>query len=104
MLPTVNPTTTKAWKALEAYFAEFNGTQIKDLFAKDQKRFEKYSMQFEEILLDFSKNIVDDKVRSLLVQLAEECGLKSAIESEFSGEKINQTEDRSVLHVRNNFV
>ncbi|WP_163712599.1 glucose-6-phosphate isomerase [Mangrovibacterium lignilyticum] len=99
MLPTVNPTTTKAWKALEAYFAEFNGTQIKDLFAKDEKRFEKYSLQFEEILLDFSKNIVDDKVRSLLVQLAEECGLKSAIESEFSGEKINQTENRSVLHV-----
>lgn len=99
MLPTVNPITTKAWKALEAYFAEFNGTQIKDLFAKDEKRFEKYSLQFEDILLDFSKNIVDDKVRSLLVELAEECGLKAAIKSEFSGEKINQTENRSVLHV-----
>ncbi len=99
MLPTINPTTTKAWKELEAYFGKFEGTQIKDLFAKDADRFEKYSLKFEDILLDYSKNIVDDKVLALLVQLAEECGLKAAIESEFTGEKINQTEDRSVLHV-----
>lgn len=99
MLPTINPTATKAWKELEAYFGEFEGTQIKDLFAKDPNRFEKNTLKFEEILLDYSKNIVDDKVMNLLVQLAEECGLKAAIESEFSGDKINQTEDRSVLHV-----
>lgn len=99
MLPTINPTTTAAWKALETYFNEFNGTQIKDLFAKDSERFNNYSLQFEDILLDFSKNIVDDKVKTLLLQLAEECGLKAAIESEFTGEKINQTENRSVLHI-----
>ena len=99
MLPNINPTTTKAWKELESYFAEFKGTQIKDLFAQDKNRFSKYSLTFEDILLDYSKNIIDDKVLELLVQLANECGLKSAIESEFSGEKINQTEDRAVLHV-----
>lgn len=99
MLPTINPTQTSAWKELEKYFATFNGTQMKDLFAKDPQRAEKYSMQFEDIFIDFSKNIVDEKVMSLLVKLAEECGLKDAIEAEFTGEKINKTEKRSVLHV-----
>ena len=99
MLPSINPTTTKAWKALEEYYAEFKDSQIKDLFAADAQRFDKYSLTFEDILLDFSKNRVDDKVLSLLLQLAEECGLKSAIEAEFGGDKINVTEDRAVLHV-----
>ncbi len=99
MLPTVNPTQTKAWKELEKYFATFKGTQMKSLFAADSKRAEKYSLQFEDIFVDFSKNIVDEKVMSLLFQLAEECGLKQAIEAEFTGDKINQTEDRSVLHI-----
>ncbi|MFB6342583.1 glucose-6-phosphate isomerase [Saccharicrinis sp. FJH62] len=99
MLPISNPTSTKAWKELEAYFAKFKGTQMKDLFANDENRFKKYTLKFEDILVDYSKNIVDDKVLELLVQLANECGLQSAIESEFSGEKINQTEGRAVLHV-----
>ncbi len=99
MLPSINPTTTKAWKALEEYFAEFDGTQMKDLFASDNNRFDKFSIRFEDVLLDYSKNRIDEKVMRLLFQLAEECGLKSAIESQFNGEKINVTEDRSVLHV-----
>ena len=99
MLPTVNPTQTSAWKELEKYFATFKGTQMKALFAKDANRAEKYSLQFEDIFVDFSKNIIDEKVMSLLVKLAEECGLKDAIEAEFTGEKINKTEKRSVLHV-----
>lgn len=99
MLPSVNPTTTKAWKGLEDYFASFEGTHMKDLFANDSERFNKYSLHFEDILLDYSKNRVDDKVMELLLQLAEECGLKSAIESQFSGEEINVTEGRPVLHV-----
>ncbi len=99
MLPTINPTQTNAWKELEKYFATFKGTQMKDLFAKDPQRAEKYSLQFNDIFVDFSKNIVDEKVLSLLMQLAEECGLKQAIEAEFTGEKINKTEKRSVLHV-----
>ncbi len=99
MLPTINPTQTSAWKELEKYFATFNGTQMKDMFAKDANRAAKYSLQFEDIFVDFSKNIVDEKVMSLLVKLAEECGLKDAIEAEFTGDKINKTEKRSVLHV-----
>ncbi|WP_159518743.1 glucose-6-phosphate isomerase [Sunxiuqinia indica] len=99
MLPKINPTTTKAWKALEEHYASFKNTQIKDLFTNDVSRFEKYSLKFEDILLDFSKNRLDDKALSLLLQLAEECGLKEAITSEFSGQRINVTEDRAVLHV-----
>lgn len=99
MLPTVNPTQTNAWKELENYFATFKGTQMKDMFAKDSQRAAKYSLQFEDIFVDFSKNLIDEKVMSLLLKLAEECGLKDAIEAEFSGEKINKTEKRSVLHI-----
>ncbi len=98
MLPGINPTTTKAWKELEAYYAQFKDTQMKDLFAQDGERFNKYSLRFEDILLDYSKNRIDEKVMSLLFQLAEECGLKSAIDSVFAGNKINVTEDRAVLH------
>ena len=99
MFPTINPTTTTAWKALEEYFKTFEGTQMKDLFKKDAQRFEKYSLKFEDILVDFSKNIVDEKVFSLLMQLAKECGLKDAIVGMFSGEIINKTENRPVLHI-----
>jgi len=98
MFPTVNPTTTAAWKELEVYFKTFNGTQMKDLFANDPKRFEKYSIKFEDILVDFSKNIVDDQAFSVLIKLALECGLKDAITSQFAGERINKTENRPVLH------
>ena len=98
MFPTVNPTTTKAWKELEAYFATFKGTQMKNLFASDTHRFGKYSVKFEDMLVDFSKNIVDDHIFSLLMQLAQECGLKDAITSQFTGERINKTENRPVLH------
>ncbi|MCU4155994.1 glucose-6-phosphate isomerase [Carboxylicivirga sp. A043] len=98
MLPGINPTTTKAWKELEAYYAEFQHTHMKDLFTKDGGRFDKFSLRFEDILLDYSKNRIDDKVMSLLFQLAEECGLKDAISSVFAGEAINVTENRAVLH------
>jgi glucose-6-phosphate isomerase len=98
MFPTVNPTTTEAWKELEAYFKAFEGTQMKALFARDPERFEKYSIKFEDILVDFSKNIVDDHIFKLLMLLARECGLKDAITSQFTGERINKTENRPVLH------
>ncbi len=98
MFPTVNPTTTATWKELEAYFKSFEGTQMKDLFISDPKRFDKYSIKFEEILVDFSKNIVDDSAFSLFIKLAHECGLKKAINSQFTGERINKTENRPVLH------
>jgi glucose-6-phosphate isomerase len=99
MLPKINPITTTAWNRLEEYHFEFEGKHIKELFANDANRFHKYSLKFEDILVDFSKNIIDDEVREALVDLANECGLKSAIESMFTGQKINVTEDRAVLHV-----
>ena len=71
---------------------------MRELFESDPARFEKYSLTFEEILVDYSKNIVNDEALSLLLQLAQEVGLKEAIESMFRGEKINRTEDRPVLH------
>ena len=98
MFPTVNPTTTNAWKEIEGYFKTFKGTQMKDLFANDSKRFEKYAVKFEDILVDFSKNIIDDHAFTLLLKLADECGLKTAISSQFAGERINKTENRPVLH------
>jgi glucose-6-phosphate isomerase len=98
MFPTVNPTTTSAWKTLEVYFKTFRGTEMKGLFDNDPNRFSKYSVKFEDILVDFSKNIVDDHVFSLLMQLARECGLKAAITSQFTGDWINKTENRPVLH------
>ena len=99
MLPHINPTTTNAWKKLKEYHASFKETSIKDLFRKDSDRFQKYSLGFEDILVDFSKNRIDDKVRGLFTELAVECKLKDAIESMFAGEKINATENRAVLHV-----
>lgn len=99
MIPKENPTETNSWKKLEAYYADFKSKQIKELFDGDASRFENYSLKFEDILIDFSKNRVDDNVRNLLVELAGECGLKEAITSMFSGQKINATENRAVLHV-----
>jgi len=99
MLPKINPMNTQAWNRLEEYHFEFEGKHMKELFANDVNRFKKYSLKFEDILVDFSKNLVDDEVREALVEMANECGLKSAIESMFTGQKINVTEDRAVLHV-----
>jgi len=91
--------TTNAWNKLEEYHFEFEGKHMKELFTNDAKRFQKYSLKFEDILLDFSKNLVDDEIRESLIELANECGLKDAVESMFTGKKINVTEDRAVLHV-----
>lgn len=88
-----------SWQKLQAHFNTFAATQMKDLFASDPKRFEKYSIQFEDILVDYSKNRINDETLSLLIALAEEANLKGAIESMFNGTKINNTEKRSVLHV-----
>ncbi len=99
MLPKINPTGTVAWKKLENIYKGFEGAHMKELFANDAGRFDKYSLKFGDILLDYSKNLVSDEVKTALLELAEECGLKGAINSMFSGEKINETEDRAVLHV-----
>ena len=98
MLPKINFTETEAFRYLSDYFPEMAEKQMKDLFAQDPERFKKFSIAFEDILFDFSKNRMDEKTLALLIQLAKECQLKEAIEAMFLGEKINETEGRAVLH------
>lgn len=93
----INPTQTFAWNALTQHKAE--NLTIPQLFAQDPNRFDKYALRFEDhILVDFSKNAINEQTLSLLRQLADECGLKSATYAMFNGEKINRTENRAVLH------
>ena len=99
MLPTQNPSETASWKALEKHYSTMKSTHMRDLFANDADRFKNFSTQFEDILLDYSKNIITQETIDLLLQLVEETDLKSAIESMYAGQKINQTEGRAVLHV-----
>lgn len=99
MLPKINPATTDAWKALEAHAAEMKQLHLRELFVNDTNRFEKFTLSTKEILFDYSKNIIAGKTIQLLLQLAEECKLKTAIEAMFNGDKINATENRSVLHI-----
>jgi glucose-6-phosphate isomerase len=99
MFPKVNPTNTQAWLLLKRHFEEeMQRTQMKNLFKQDAERNKKFSLQFENIFFDFSKNIITPKTLQLLLQLAEDCKLKEGIDAMFSGEKINETEGRSVLH------
>lgn len=96
-MQNINPTQTAAWQALEQHKAD--NLNIPQLFADDANRFEKYSLNFEnQILVDFSKNAINEKTLGLLRQLADECQLKSATEAMFTGQKINRTENRAVLH------
>lgn len=96
MTPTSDFT---SWKKLNEHYSKTSSLQMRDLFAADKDRFSKYSVQFNDILVDYSKNRITDETMSLLIALAEEAGLKQAIEDMFSGKKINNTEKRSVLHV-----
>jgi len=97
-LLNTNPTTTAAWKLLEENFKETKELQLKDLFAADKERATKFTLRFQEFIVDYSKNRITDKTVSLLLQLAEEVNLKDAIKKIFNGDLINQTEGRSVLH------
>ncbi|MHA4807210.1 glucose-6-phosphate isomerase [Flavitalea flava] len=99
MFPKKSPKSTEAWQKLQDHYnSEIKGTAMKSLFAADPGRFSNYSLQFDDILFDYSKNLITDKTIGLLRQLAQESGVKEAIIAMFSGEKINRTEDRSVLH------
>jgi len=99
MFPKIDPTGTAAWKLLEQHAGEMKQVHMKELFAKDADRFKKHVHYFNDIVIDFSKNIITDKTLKLLFQLANECKLKDAIESMFEGDLINETEQRSVLHI-----
>ncbi len=98
-MQNINPTSTSAWQQLKTHFEKIKYKHLRDLFADDPKRFEKFHLVFNDMLLDYSKNRVDDETMRLLVSLAGECQLKASIDDMFSGEPINQTEDRAVLHV-----
>ncbi|WP_330961592.1 glucose-6-phosphate isomerase [Photobacterium sp. 53610] len=100
MLKNINPTQTPAWQALTAHFEQAQDLQLSELFAQDPSRFEKFSAAFgNDILLDYSKNLITEDTLAKLFDLAEQTELKTAIGAMFSGEKINRTEDRAVLHV-----
>ncbi|MCS6989510.1 MAG: glucose-6-phosphate isomerase [Chloroherpetonaceae bacterium] len=88
-----------SWKALQQHYKKVKKLHLRDLFAEDPKRFEKFSAKFNDILLDYSKNRVTSETMKLLFQLAREAKVKKWIEKMFSGEKINFTENRAALHV-----
>ncbi|WP_298238710.1 glucose-6-phosphate isomerase [uncultured Algibacter sp.] len=97
-LPKINPTTTTAWKNLESHYKEMKYVHMKDLFSKDNKRADKFTIKWEDFYVDYSKNRISEDTLEFLLKLAEEVKLKEAIQSQFSGETINQTEGRAVLH------
>ena len=99
MLPKINPTATAAWKKLAAHHETVHLLQMKNLFAEDPRRFERFSIRFNDILVDFSKNRITAETLGLLIELARECGLPEAIVQMFAGGRINETENRAVLHV-----
>mgnify|MGYP001028389055 CR=1 FL=1 len=99
MLPTINFTETQAYKYLADHFIDINSKNLKELFAEDPERFQKFTILFDDILLDYSKNRINDTTLALLVQLAKECKLDEAIKVMYDGEAINQTENRPVLHI-----
>ena len=98
MLPKLNPIEAPAWQRLEMIFLTLQATHMRELFEEDPNRFQKFSLQFEDILVDYSKNILNQEALRLLTELANDMELKEAIEAMFRGEKINETENRAVLH------
>lgn len=97
-LDNINPTKTNAWAKLQHHFNEINSTPIQELFKKDSDRASKFHIKWNQFLLDYSKNNITQETMDLLLDLANEAGLKGAISAYFEGESINQTEDRAVLH------
>ncbi|WP_292009605.1 glucose-6-phosphate isomerase [Chryseobacterium sp.] len=97
MLSKINPIQTHSWKVLDEHFAD-NDFELRELFQANHNRFEEFSLKRENFLFDYSKNLINSKTKQLLLNLAEECQLKDAINKMFSGDKINETEGRAVLH------
>src|SRR5690606_13388732 len=99
MLPTLNPTELPAWRQLEAHLLHLQAVHMRDLFDEDPGRFDRFHAQFEDILVDYSKNLITQETLELLIRLAEEAGLEESIHAMFSGQPINRTEGRPVLHI-----
>lgn len=98
MLQNTNPTTTAAWQKLQQHYNTMKSVHMKTLFAQDGQRAGQFHLQWNDFLVDYSKNIITKETVGLLLQLADEINLKDAIAQYFSGEQINQTEKRAVLH------
>jgi glucose-6-phosphate isomerase len=99
MLNKKNPTKTKSWQNLQRHYEKTNNLHMRSLFAEDPRRFDKFSIRFNDIIVDYSKNRITEETLKALIELAEECDLKNAIENMFSGANINETENRAVLHI-----
>jgi len=99
MLPKIDPTTTDSWRKLAAHHQAIEKIHMRDMFAADPQRFDRFSLRFEDILVDYSKNRITGETLELLTTLAEEAGLRRAIDDMFGGARINETENRPVLHV-----
>ncbi|WP_037318704.1 glucose-6-phosphate isomerase [Salegentibacter sp. Hel_I_6] len=97
-MKNINPTHTTAWKKLEKHFNEIQEQQLKEQFKKDPERASKFTIAWEDFYLDYSKNRITTETRDLLLELAQECDLQSAITAYFKGDAINKTENRAVLH------
>lgn len=97
-LKNINPTKTEAWKGLSDHYKEFESFSIKSAFENDANRKERFTITQNDLIVDYSKNRINEKTMGLLVRLANEVDLKDAIEKYFSGDLINQTEGRAVLH------
>ncbi|MDY6915505.1 MAG: glucose-6-phosphate isomerase, partial [Candidatus Cloacimonadota bacterium] len=98
MLENVDPFQTKIWQKLQVQQKKIAKTNLRILFQKDLHRAQNYSLENEDIFVDYSKNLIDEQTMQLLFKLADKCGLKEAISAMFAGEKINRTENRAVLH------
>ncbi len=99
MLEKISPVKTRAWRELKSHFAEMKRIRMQDLFSEDPARYSKFSLRFEDILLDYSKNIITEETMRLLLELARETRVAEAAGKMFSGQRINETEGRAVLHI-----
>ena len=97
-LNTINPTETGAWKKLQLHYNEMQSASMQEMFQADNSRTEKFNLKWNDFLIDYSKNIINQETLDLLLELVEEAGLKNAIADYFEGGIINQTENRAVLH------
>ena len=97
-LNTINPTETLSWNKLQKHFNDMQNASMKEMFQQDNSRTEQFNIQWKDFLIDYSKNIINKNTIDLLLELANEIGLKKAINEYFEGAIINQTENRAVLH------
>lgn len=97
-LSKINPSKTKSWKKLSAHFDQIKEYHLRTLFDANPERAKKFSLKYGDLFVDFSKNRITDETFELLLELADEVKLKEGIAEYFSGENINETEGRAVLH------